>query len=210
MNYLKRAWLMLRRQGLRPLARAAFRHFVHLRWNGAVFQDDPGHARPRSSWPAGYRFELWDTAATIGPAARAAMGRAAGPDFLLGLGVEDGVYGVWFDGEIVAYGAVFRRSPQRDVLGLPEAAILIGGCFTLQAHRRLGLYRSALNDTARQLRPRHGGSIFIEARPENKASIAGIRSAGFVDRGVVHSAVWFGAMVHREGRWHRLRRESHV
>lgn len=210
MNYLKRALLMLHRQGPKSVARAAYRHFIHLRWRGVVFQDEPGRARPRVAWPDGYRFQLWDTGASISPAERAALEKSCGPEFLLGLNSEDGVYAVWNDGEVVAHGAVFRRSPQRYVLGLPDAAVLIGGCFTQEPHRRRGLYRLALNETARLLRPRHAGAIFIEARPENKASIAGIRSAGFAERGMVQSAVWFGALVRREGRWHRLRRESHV
>lgn len=210
MNYLKRALLMLRREGPRALAVACYRHFILLKWKGVVFEDDASRPRPRSVWRPGYRFELWDTRASISPHARAALEKTAGPEFVLGLEGDDGAFAVWFDGDVVAHGAIYRRSPQRFVLGLPESAVLIGNCFTQPAHRRRGLYRSALNEAARHLRPHHGGSIFIEARPENRPSLAGIRSAGFTERGVVHSAVWFGAVVHREGRWHRLRRESHV
>lgn len=188
------------------LLRAAFRLLVHFDRRVELFWDDRRVARPPREWPTGYRFEYWPRRRDLDRAARRRIRASAGRLFLAALARRDGVYAVSHGDRVVSWGAVFRRSPQRDILGLPSDAVLVGACETVPDHRRRGLYQASLDAVARLLREEGAGGAYAEVLPGNDASMAGLEGAGFVRIGRVRSSVWFGVLAHRQGSWHFVRR----
>ncbi len=207
---LSRLPAVVKSRGVNGLVRLAYRRLIHQRWTSKVYRDAVSKPRWPSQWPAGYRFEFCDRAAALPAETLAALAAAGAAEVVAMLDRDDQLYCVWHGEEIAAYGAVFVRSPQKSILGLPDNAILIGDCFTYPAHRRRGLYRLALNAVARYLRERGCGVAYVEVSPRNVASIRGIVRAGFADDGLRTSEIWLRFFVRQNGAWRRIHRESEI
>ena len=136
MSALSRLPVVVRSRGLKGLARLIYERLIHLSWTSLVFRDDGSAPRQASLWPAGYRFDLYDRPAAIPEESRKALAVLGAAEMVAALDPSDKLYCIWHGDEIAGYGAVFVRSPQRMILGLPGDAILIGDCFTCPAHRR--------------------------------------------------------------------------
>jgi GNAT superfamily N-acetyltransferase len=202
---LRRVAVLLRNRGVIGACRFLFSRLVYRRWETLVYYDDPGTMRSPSHWPAGYSFEVLGPGEIDDGVARS-LQRAGAGDFLAGLDPIDRVYLVWKENAIVSYGGILPACAQRYVLGLPEDAVLIGGCFTSPEHRGRKLYPLALNETARQLRAEGCRQIYLEVHSTNTASIRGIEAARFTRVRLVSAAIWLGRMVRRDGQWHWIRK----
>jgi len=205
-RYLRRSWLTIGSGEGAGLLRAAYHLFVHFEREVELFWDDRRAPRPPRAWPTGYRFEYWPRRRDLDRAARRRVRASAGRLFLASLARRDGVYAVSHGETVVAWGAVFRRSPQRDILGLPSDAVLVGACETAPGHRRRGLYQASLDAVARLVREEGAGGLYAEVLPGNDASMAGLEGTGFLRIGLVRSSVWLGLFSHRQGGWHFVRR----
>lgn len=203
---LSRLPIVLKNRGLTGLFRLAYRRLIHQHWTSMVFRDDRASRRREGGWPAGYDFEFCERAVSLPDRTMKALAAAGAAELVAGAGPDDQLYCVWQGEEIAAYGAIFVHSRQCWVLGLPEEAILIGDCFTLPAHRRRGLYRSALNAVALRLRLHGSAAVYVEANPRNIASIRGIVGAGFVASESITADIWFRYFIRQNRAWHLIGR----
>jgi GNAT superfamily N-acetyltransferase len=93
-------------------------------------------------------------------------------------------YVAWRDGEPAAWGWVATRSAEIGELGsafrIPAGERYLWNFVTLAAHRGLGIYPRLLQAIVRA-ESREAERFWIAYAPENHASGAGIRKAGFVD-----------------------------
>ena len=207
MRYLQRGWALLRSRGPFGFLRFVLGRLVYRSWRSRVYRDQPDQTRLPSQWPQGYRYEICHRPSELSEAGREALERVGGREFFMGLDPSDRLYFVWHGAELASFGGIFWRSPQLQVLGLPDSAILVGGCQTTPSHQRRGLYRLALNETAIRLRAEGLEPVYIEAHPNNTASLTGITSAGFSEVGLVEAGIWFNCFVQRGGKWSRMRKE---
>jgi hypothetical protein len=100
------------------------------------------------------------------------------------LGAGHRAYVAWRDGEPAAWGWVATRSAEIGELGsafaIPGGERYLWNFVTLPAHRGLGIYPRLLDAMVRA-EWRDAERFWIAYAPENHASGAGIRKAGFVD-----------------------------
>ena len=197
---------LLKERGMLACLRFVFGRVVHRHWRSRVYRDDVHTARAAQDWPSGYRFEMCSQPTEMAEATRAALRAAGGQELQGDLDPGDRLYFVWHGQDVASYGGVFLRSPQRRLLGLPESAVLVGCCYTVPRHRQKGLYRLALNETARCLRNEGIRDIFIEVSPNNTASICGIEAAGFTYIRLIDVGIWCGRLMRRDAGWHWLRK----
>jgi RimJ/RimL family protein N-acetyltransferase len=197
---------LLKDRGGLACLRFVFGRIVHRHWRSRVYRDDAQIERVTEELPSGYRFEMCSRPAEMTEATKAALKAAGGQELQGDLDLGDRLYFVWHGPDVASYGGIFDRSPQRHVLGLPESAVLVGCCYTVPQHRQMGLYRFALNETARRLRSEGIREIFIEVSPNNRASIRGIEAAGFAYMKLVDVGIWCGRFMRRDGAWHWLRK----
>jgi hypothetical protein len=194
---IRKAITLAKRGDLRVLANVTFKRLVHRRWRVRLFAESDAVGASAAVWPEGYRFEMWPAAHAIPRSAASALLTRGVADLWADLDSGDHLYVVWADDRIASFGAVFARSPQRVVLGLPQDARIIGSCETLAEFRGRGLYRTALNETVRCLRQLGAGPTFVEVKEDNQASIRGVLGAGFSDMGVVDASIFLGTFVLR-------------
>lgn len=136
-----------------------------------------------------------DPVPSIGPLPGLVVGRADDAEFmaaLQGRALEDmtrrytaghRAYVAWRDGTPAAWGWVATRSAEIGELGsafsIPQGERYLWNFVTLAAHRGQGIYPRLLDAIVRA-ESRDAERFWIAYAPENHASGAGIRKAGFV------------------------------
>jgi hypothetical protein len=206
MRLLRKAALIALQGDLRGLLQACYQRAVYKRWRVRLFLASGTVGASETSWPSGFRYEMLPATQSLGTGVLHALKVADAWGLWNDLDKQDRLYAVWVGDRIASFGAVFEESPQRMVLGLPQNAMLIGGCATLKEFRGRSLYKLALNETVRQLRHAAAGPIYVEVREDNHASIRGVLGAGLSDLGVVDTSIWFGTFALRGGRLHTIQR----
>jgi RimJ/RimL family protein N-acetyltransferase len=203
---VRRVRVVLETRGVGGFCRFVVGRFLHRTWRNVVYRDDGSLDRPAQPWPSGYRFEVC-AVTDMDASTRQAIWDAGGQDTLSAVKTGDMVYVVRCGDAVASFGAVFFRSVALSILGLPRSAVLVGGCYTVPAHRRQGLYRLALHETVRSLRAAGVHDVYIEVSAANTASVRGIEAAGFVRLNLAEASIWFGRVVRRDGRWSLVRSE---
>lgn len=187
------------------LLKSISRRLFYRRWKVRLFAANDEITTSIPGCPEGFQFEMWKASDPLTKGAEAALSKAGAKDLWADLDKEDHIYVLWAGEQIASFGAVFSKSPQRTVLGLPAAAKLIGCCVTLDEFRGRSLYKCALRETVRFLRCSDTSPIFVEVVENNHSSIRGVLGAGFSDVGSVDVFIWFGMFVWREGRFHIIK-----
>lgn len=206
MRLVHKAAKLARRGGFLILLKSISQRFFYRRWKVRLFAANYEITTSIPVCPNGFQFEMWEARTPLTKAAEAALSKAGAMDLWTDLDKEDHIYVLWAGEQIASFGAVFAKSPQRTVLGLPTDAKLIGGCVTLDEFRGRSLYKYALRETVRLLRRSDTSPIFVEVVENNHSSIRGVLGAGFSDVGSVDAFIWFGTFVWREGRMHIIKR----
>lgn len=206
MRLVHKAATLARRGDFLILLKSISRRLFYRRWKVRLFAADYEITTSIPGCPEGFQFEMWKVSNPLTKAAEAALSKAGAMDLWTDLDKEDQIYVLWAGEQIASFGAVFAKSPQRTVLGLPADAKLIGGCVTLDEFRGRSLYKYALRETVRLLRCSDTSPIFVEVKEDNHSSIRGVLGAGFSEVGSVDAFIWFGMFVWREGRVHIIER----
>lgn len=206
MRLVYKAAKLAKRGDFLILLKSLFWRLLYRRWKVRLFAANSEMTTSMLGCPEGFQFEMWKASNPLTKAAETALTKAGAMDLWTDLDDEDHIYVLWAGKQIASYGAVFAKSPQRTVLGLPADAKLIGGCVTLDEFRGRSLYKYALRETVRLLRSSDSSPIFVEVVENNHSSIRGVLGAGFSDAGSVNTLILFGIIVWREGRVHIIRR----
>ena len=98
------------------------------------------------------------------------------------------------DGEAAGVGWRFPNSHHLRRLGYPPSAQYLAGCHVVPAYRRRGIYSALLRLMAQEA-AQDGGPVVVETSPDNVASQAGLRKAGFVPVGRLIITVVAGIIV---------------
>lgn len=191
------------------LLRSVRERVFYKRWRVRLFAARFELENSAAKFPDGFQFDMWLASRPLTSTVESALYMADALDLWSDLDKDDYIYVVWCGERIASFGAIFSRSPQRTVLGLPPNAKLIGGCVTLAEFRGRSLYKLALRESVRLLHQVDASPIFLEVRENNVSSIQGVLGAGFSDLGLVDSSIIFGAFVWREGQIHRIERGVH-
>ncbi len=84
------------------------------------------------------------------------------------------------DNKVVHTSFVQFETSYKNLLNEGNSTPLIGNCWTSQEHRGKGLYPYAIGQCCQEIARRGCKRIIISCAPDNTASIAGIKKAGFV------------------------------
>jgi RimJ/RimL family protein N-acetyltransferase len=206
MRLLERLRGEFRERGAKGFTQFLYGRLICRTWHSLLYEEPVEIERKPSEWPPEYHYSYYSPFCNIPTNIHRALSECGARNTLLSSTANDEIYVVMRGQSVASYGLVQFRSPQLSVLGLPQNVILIGNCVTLPDHRNRGLYRLALNETARRLRSRHFTGIFIEVHPSNLSSISGIARAGFRKIGAVEATIWFNTFVYRQGKWSRFRK----
>ncbi|MGH2721884.1 MAG: GNAT family N-acetyltransferase [Actinomycetota bacterium] len=124
----------------------------------------------------------WEECGAAGELAVTMGAGAAGVERRLRRGCR--AFAARVDGRIACYGWVSAGSEcigelEREIR-LPPGEAYVWDCFTVPAHRRLGLYASLLPHIARALQAEGTARLWIGTARANRPSIRGFEAAGFV------------------------------
>jgi hypothetical protein len=212
MSLFSRIGSLYRNRGFKGLLRVSYGRLVFRSWHVRVYEDDPRIDRRPGEWPRDTQITFLGVHGELETGIRKLLESTGSMQSFRELRNGEELYVVYSEGKPVSFGFSYLRCFQLQVLGLPDDAVLVGGCYTVPANRGQGLYRQALSDVALRWRLRKV-PVFMEVQPENAASIRGIEAAGYRFVREVESWILLGRIVRirniREGndvRWRLAKR----
>ncbi|MDD2541859.1 MAG: GNAT family N-acetyltransferase [Desulfuromonadaceae bacterium] len=128
-----------------------------------------------------------------------------GQSVICSLDKTDRLILIWQEYTIVASGAVMCRHWLPKIFELRQPAAVLGFFRTNKEHRRRGLYKYMLHETARVLRNEGVAEILVEVAPDNDTSRRVIDSARYARMADIDLVVFGGGLIFHGKKWKWIR-----